>query len=297
MALRNRTMEELWRFKFSSGDRISYAPALSGDRVYVISTDCLIWSLDLKHGFFYFKEPLASRMMRAVLPERGAVKNFLFRNGLVYIHLKDLFGRSHSLIFDPEKISLVKGDPAHLVRKVVYIFKNRVRIERCMIDGRFREGVRAVDHTDDSFLWNSSERIRPAIKYTEVVGDVMQAGEGIIIAQNYFSRRRKMPAGYSITSYHYRRGEVLWNMESFTYSSRLYSFTTAGDFMYITTGALGGNKEGFLIKINLKKGNIVEKIPFMEINSGVSGGGPGMEGLFFLGAGDTVIALEDKPDK
>ncbi|GEM_PF-2975907 len=289
-------MEELWKFKFSSGERISYAPALSGDRVYVISTDFRIWSLDLKYGFYYFREPLVSRTMRAVLPEKGGVKNFLYRDGLLYILLEDLFGRSHRLVFDPERRSLVKGDPAPLVRKVVYIFKNRVRIERCMIDGRYREGVRAVDHTDDNFLWNSSERIRPAIKYTEVVGDVMQAGEGIIIAQNYFSRRRKMPAGYSITSYHYRRGDVLWNMESFTYSSRLYSFVTAGNFMYVTTGALGGNKEGFLIKINLKKGNIVEKIPFMEINSGVSGGVPGMESLFFLGVGDKVIALEDKPD-
>ncbi|MBN1571774.1 MAG: hypothetical protein JW984_01120 [Deltaproteobacteria bacterium] len=288
-------MKEIWRFKISSGDRISCAPALSRDRVFAVS-DYHIWSLDLKHGFYYFREPLVSRTMRAVLPKKEGVKNFLYRDGLIYILLKDLFGRRHRIVFDPEKRSLVKGDTAPLVRKVVYIFKNRVRIERCMIDDRYREGVRAVDHTDNKFLWNSSDRIRPAIKYTEVVGDVLQAGEGIIIAQNYFSRRRKMPAGYSITSYHYRRGEVLWNMESFTYSSRLYSFATAGDFMYVTAGTAGGNKEGFFIKMNLKSGKIVEKIPFMGINSGVSGGVPGMESLFFLGAGDTVIAIEDKSD-
>lgn len=296
MGLRHLTMEELWRFKFSSGEHISYAPALSRDRVFAVS-DYHIWSLDLKHGFYYFKEPLVSRTMRTLLPENGGVKNFLYREGLIYILLKDLLGRSHRLVFDPERRSLVKGDPAPLVRKVVYIFKNKVRIERCMIDGRYREGVRAVDHTDEKFLWNSSDRIRPAIKYTEVVGDVLQAGEGIVIAKNYYSRRRKMPAGYSITSYHYRRGEVLWNMESFTYSSRLYTFATVGDFMYVTTGTVGGSREGFFIKLNLKSGKIVERIPFVEINSGVSGGVPGMESLFFLGAGDTVIALEDGPGK
>jgi hypothetical protein len=247
----------------------------------------------MSHGFYYFKEPVAGATMLALLPEKDGVKDFLCRDGLIYILIKDRLKRTHRLIFDPQKKSLVKGDPAPLVRKVIYIFKNRVRIERCMIDGRYREGVRAVDHVSGDFLWNSSERIRPAIKYTEVVGDVMQVGDGIIIAQNYFSRRRKMPAGYSITSYHYRKGSLLWNMESFTYSSRLYPFVTSGDYMYVTTGAGGENKEGFLIKIDLKRGDVVEKIPFSEVNSGVSGGISGSESLFFLGAGDGVIALED----
>lgn len=285
-------MEELWRSRFPFGERLLYAPAPSGGRVYVISSDYHIWSLDLKHGFYYFKEPLFGPTKLALLPRKEGVKDFLCRDGLIYILIKDRLGKSHRLIFDPEKKSLIKGDPTPLVRKVIYIFKDRVRIERCMIDGRYREGVRAVDHESGDLLWNSSERIRPAIKYTEVVGDVMQVGDGIIIAQNYFSRRRRMPAGYSITSYHYRKGSLLWNMESFTYSSRLNSFVTSGDYMYVTTGG-GGSEGGFLIKINLKKGDIVERIPFAEVSTGVSGGVSGSENLFFLGAGDGVIALVD----
>jgi hypothetical protein len=208
--------------------------------------------------------------------------------------MRDRFGMDHRLIFDTTKRVLVKGDISPLVRKVIYIFKDRVRIERRMIDGRFREGVSAVNHVSDEFLWNSSERIRPAIKHTEVVGDVIQVGEGIVIAQNYYSRRGKMPAGYSITSYHYRTGTVLWNMESFTYSNRLYPFVKVGDFMYITMGTVGGNKEGIFVKIDLNNGQIVTKIPFKEVNSGVSGSLKGKRNLFFLGAGGSVIALEDR---
>ena len=286
-------MEELWRFKFPHDGNLSYAPAPSEDRVFVIF-DYHIWSLNQKHGFYYYKVPIVNFVMRALLPDRVGIGDFLFHDGLVYVLMRDRFGMDHRLIFDTTKMALVKGDPSPLVRKVIYIFKDRVRIERCMIDGRFREGVRAVDHASEEFLWNSSERIRPAIKYTEVVGDIIQVGEGIVIAQNYFSRRGKMPAGYSITSYHYRTGTVLWNMESFTYSNRLYPFVMAGGFMYITTGTVGGNKEGFLNKIDLSNGKIAAKIPFNEINSGVSGGLQGEKNLFFLGAGGSVIALEDK---
>ena len=48
-----------------------------------------------------------------------------------------------------------------------------------------------------------------------------------------------------------------------------------------------------MIKIDLKRGDVVEKIPFGEVYSGVSGGVSGSENLFFIGAGDGVIALED----
>ncbi len=286
-------MEELWKFKFPHDGNLSYAPAPSEDRVFVIS-DYHIWSLNQKHGFYYYKVPIVNIAIRALFPDKGGIKNFLFYDGFVYMLMRDRFGMDHRLIFDTTKMVLVKGDISPLVRKVIYIFKDRVRIERCMIDGRFREGVSAVDHVSDEFLWNSSERIRPAIKYTEVVGDVIQVGEGIVIAQNYYSRRGKMPAGYSITSYHYRTGTVLWNMESFTYSNRLYPFVTAGKFMYVTMGTVGGNKEGFFVKIDLNNGQIVTKIPLKEVNSGVSGGLKEKRNLFFLGAGGSVIALEDR---
>ena len=285
-------MEELWRFKFPNDGHLLYAPAPSEERVFIIS-DYHIWSLNQKRGFYYYKVPIVNFAMRALLPDKGGIRNFLFHDGFVYLLMRDRFGMRHRLIFDTTKRVLVKGDLTPLVRKVIYIFKNRVRIERCMIDGRYREGVTAVDHVSEKFLWNSSDRIRPAIKYTEVVGDVIQVGDGIVIAKNYFSRRGKMPAGYSITSYHYRTGRVLWNMESFTYSNRLYHFATAGSFMYVTAGTVGGNKEGFFVKIDLNNGEIVTKIPFVEVNSGVSGGLQGERNLFFLGAGGSVIALED----
>lgn len=279
-------MEIIWKFKFYPRGNVSYAPIVSDDRVFVLS-DYHVWSLDIRWGFLYFKEPIVIFWERLLLPKRGWAKNFLFQKGLFYILLKDRFGKTHKVVFNLKKRSVIRENTGPLYRKVKYIFKSKVKIERCYIDGNYREGITAFSHPDGNLLWTSSSLLRPAIKYTELVGDIIQVGDGIIMAQNYFSRKGKMPAGYSIICFEHKTGSVIWRIESYTYYQVIYPFFVEGDFMYVTTS---GHKEGFFKKIDLRTGKIMINDPFLDISSGVCV----KDGVFYFGAGDEVLAcIED----
>ena len=279
-------MEILWKFKFYPRGSVSYVPVVSDDRIFVLS-DYRVWSLDIRWGFLYFKEPIVNFWERFLLPKKGWVTNFLSQNGLFYILLKDRFSKTHRVVFDPVKKSVIGGNTGPLYRKVKYIFKSKVKIERCYIDGTYREGLTAFSHPEEKLLWTSSSLLRPAIKYTELVGDIIQVGDGIIMAQNYFSRKGRMPAGYSIICFEHKTGSVIWRIESYTYSQGIYPFFVEGDFMYVTTS---GHKGGFFKKIDLRTGKTVINKTFLDISSGVCG----KDGIYYFGAGDEVIAcIED----
>jgi outer membrane protein assembly factor BamB len=187
------------------------------------------------------------------------------------------------VIFDQKKKLTVRGDTGPLYQKVKYIFRSSVRVERCFIDGRHREGITAFSHPEGKLLWSSAAALRPAIKYTEVVGDIIEAGSGVVICQNFFSRKRRMSVGYSILCFDRKTGEILWRIESFTYSHRIYPFAVDDSAMYVTTG---GHREGSFKKISLVDGTVLINEPFSNIDSGVAGSG----GVFYFGAGGGVIA-------
>ena len=245
-----------------------------------------LWALDPFWGFYYFREPIVPGTRRIFFPKRGWVENFIYQNGLLYILLNDRFGRKVKTIFDPQKKRFTSGSTGPLYRKVKYIFKSHVKVERCFIDGDFREGITAFSHPNGKLLWNSATYLRPAIKYTELLGDIVQAGEGIILTQNFFSRRGRVHAGYSIISFDYRTGEILWNIESYTYHQRLFPCHVEGNFMYITTG---GHREGHFKKIDLLTGKILENEMFLDMRSGVVGN----NGAFYFGSGSDVIAIRE----
>lgn len=280
-------MEILWKFKFHPKGHVSLIPIVVNGKLFVLS-DYYIWSLNSRWGFYYYKEPVIKDLLRPLMPKRDRVYRFIHERGLLYILMKDRFGKTYRIIFDPDKMSIVHGDLAPLKRSVKYIFKADVKIQRSNID-TYREGISAVSGPDDMLLWTSSDSLRPAIKYTEIVGELIQIGDEVIIAQNYFSRRGKMPAGYSIISFDYETGKILWSIESYTYSSKIYPFVVVGDFMYITTGSTGGYKEGFFKKVDLNSGKLLINEPFFEVESGVAWG----DGVFFFGAGGEVIALKE----
>jgi len=278
-------MEILWKFKFYPKGNVSYAPVVSDDRIFVLS-DYHVWSLDIKWGFLYFKKPIVKFWERFLFPKRGWVKNFLFQNGLFYILLENRFGKTRRMVFDLKSRSVINENTGPLYRKVKYIFKSKVKIERCYLDGDYREGITAFSHPDGNILWKSSSYLRLAIKYTELVGDIIQVGDGIIMAQNYFSRKGRMPAGYSIICFEYKTGSVIWKIESYTYSQGIYPFFVEGDFMYVTTS---GHKEGLFKKIDLQTGKTVINKPFLDISSGVCG----KDGVFYFGVKEEVIACAE----
>jgi hypothetical protein len=279
-------MKTLWKFTLHPRGRVELAPLTAGGMLYVLA-DHSLWALDSRWGFYYFKQPLLGSWGRLLFPERGWVKRLVSGKGLLYFMLVDRFGRASPIVFDPAKQHPIEGDTGPLFRGIKYIFTSGVKVERCYLDGRFREGVTAHLHHEKTFLWTSADRLRPAIKYTEVIGDILQVNETIVVCQNYFSRRGHMPAGYSITAFHHRTGAIVWNIESYTYSHRLFPFVVVGDTMFITGG---GHKDGFFRKIDLVTGRTLVTEPFDPIDSGVAH----HEGVFFFGAGGEVIALREQ---
>ncbi len=149
-----------------------------------------------------------------------------------------------------------------------------------------REGVTAHLHHEKTLLWTSADKLRPAIKYTEVVGDILLVGDTIVVCQNYFARKRHMPAGFSITAFNYRTGEVCWNIESYTYSHRLFPSVVVDDNLYITGG---GHNDGFFRKIDLVSGKILTHEMLPAVDSGLAY----HKGVFFFGAGGEVVAMRE----
>ena len=278
-------MKTLWKFTLHSKGGFELAPLSAGGRLYALA-DYSVWALNLRWGFCYYRRPLLGSWARYLFPERGWVKQFIEHRGLLYVMAADRFGRVRPVVFDPEKRELIEADTGPLSRGVKFIFTSGVKVERCYLDGRFREGISAHLHHEKTFLWNSTDRLRPAIKYTEVMGDILQVNDTIVVCQNYFARRRHMPAGYSITAFHHRTGATVWNIESYTYTHRLFPFSVVGDNMYITGG---GHKDGFFRKIDLASGKTLVNEAFDSIDSGVAH----HSGVFYFGAGGQVIALTE----
>jgi hypothetical protein len=278
-----RVMETIWRFTFHPRGRVDLVPLVADGMLYLVS-DYSVWCHNLRRGYYYFRAPILGRTRRLLFPERGWVRRFLSYRGLLYLMLVDRFGKNTDVVFDPAQQCVIKADVGPLYRAVRYIFKSGVKVERCFVDGKFRDGVTAHLHHEKTFLWTSGDKIRPAIKYTEVVGDVLSVGEAIIVCQNYFSRRRHMPAGFSITGFHHLTGEIMWNIESYTYSHRLHPFAVVADIMYVTGG---GHKDGFFRKIDLTSGKVLANETLRAIDSGVTY----HEGVFYFGEGGDVAAV------
>jgi len=278
-------MKTLWKFTLYPKGRVDLAPLTADGMLYVLAGHSL-WALNSRWGYYYYRQPLLGPWTRLRFPERRWVKRLVSTKGLLYFMLMDRFGRALPIVFDPEKQHAIEGDAGPLYRGIMYIFTQGVKVERCYLDGRFREGVTAHLHHEKTLLWTSADRLRRAIKYTEVIGDILQVNDTIVVCQNYFSRRRHMAAGYSITSFHHRTGAIVWNIESYTYSHRLHPFVVVGDAMFITGG---GHKDGFFRKIDLVSGRTLINEHFDPIDSGVAH----HEGVFFFGAGGEVIALAE----
>jgi hypothetical protein len=278
-------MKTLWKFTLHPKGRIDLAPLTADGRLYVLA-DYSLWALDIRWGFYYFRQRLLGHWAGFLFPEQGWVKRFIAYRGLLYIMTVDRFGRTAPVIFDPGKRQVTPADAGPLSRGLKFIYASGVKVERCYLDGRYREGVVARLHHEKTLLWTSTDRLRPAIKYTEVMGDILQVNDTIVVCQNYFSRKRHMPAGYSITAFHHRTGSIVWNIESYTYSHRLFPFAVVGDSMFITGG---GHKDGFFRKIDLVSGKTLINEPFDPVDSGVAHHG----GVFYFGAGGQVIALAE----
>jgi hypothetical protein len=280
-------MKTLWKFTLYPRGSVDLVPLTAANgRLYVLA-DYSLLALNLRWGYYYFKQPVLGSWARFLFPERGWVKRFVSYQGLLYVMMIDRFARTSPVVFDPEKQQVIQADAGPLFRGVKYIFTSGVKVERCYLDGKYREGVSAHLHHEKTLLWTSTDRLRPAIKYTKVMGDILQVNDTIVVCQNYFSRKRHMPAGYSITAFHYRTGSIVWKIESYTYSHRLFPFAVVGDNMFITGG---GHKDGFFRKIDLVTGKTLVNEPFDPIDSGVAH----HEGVFFFGAGGEVIALKEE---
>ena len=278
-------MKTLWKFTLYPRGGVDLAPITIDDRLYVLA-DYSVWSLNMRWGFYHYRQPILGRWAGFLFPERGWVKRLIAYRGLLYILTTDRFARTAPVVFDPVKHQVVDADAGALSRGVKFVFTSGVKVERCYLDDRHREGVAARLHHENTLLWTSTDRLRPAIKYTEVMGDVLQVNDTIIVCQNYFSRKRHMPAGYSITAFHYLTGATVWNIESYTYSHRLFPFAVVGDAMFVTGG---GHKDGFFKKIDLVTGKTLISEPFDPIDSGVAH----HNGVFYFGAGGQVIALTE----
>ncbi len=279
-------MKTLWKFTLHPKGCVDLAPLTDSDRLYVLADHCL-WALDIRWGFYYFKQPVLGPWTGLLFPDRGWVKRFVSQRGLLYIRMVDRFARSSSVVFDPEKQQIIQADTGPLFRAVKYIFTSGVKVERCYLDGKYREGVTAHLHHEKTLLWTSTDRLRSAIKYTTIMGDILQVNDMIVVCQNYYSRKQHMPAGYSITAFHHRTGAIVWNIESYTYSHRLFPFAVVEENMFITGG---GHKDGFFRKIDLATGRTLINEPFDPIDSGVAH----HEGVFYFGAGGEVIALREE---
>lgn len=278
-------MKTLWKFTLHPSGGVDLVPLAVDGRLFILA-DYSVWALNPRWGFYYYREPILSSWARLLLTERGWARRFIEYRGLLYVMTADRFGRTRPVVFDPERRQVIEADAGPLTRGVKYIFTSGIKVERCYLDGRYREGISAYLHHEKTLLWRSTDRLRPAIRYTEVMGDILQVNDTIIVCQNYFSRRRHMPAGYSITAFHPRTGSTVWNIESYTYSHRLFPFAVVEDNMFITGG---GHKDGFFKKIDLATGKTLINEPFDPVDSGVAH----HDGVFYFGAGGQVIALTE----
>ena len=279
-------MKTLWRYTLASNTTIQYAPTFADGRVYVVAGNDLI-SLDAVWGYHYSVVPqFGSFIFRVTHPAVWLVR-FMTSEGKLLFLGKNRWGTRFSLVYDPRIKEFIDGDPSPVLRKMKYIFAGDYKITRFFSEDTRFEGLVATTHPGGKTLWNSLDRIRPAVRSTRIVGDILQVESRIIMCQNYHGRRSMMPTGCSIVCFDRQSGEVLWKQESYSYGQRLYPGVVADDMLTI---AGGDQRSGFIRRIDLMTGKIVsqktEDVPF----SGLAFD----NGVYYFGMGRDVAAVREE---
>jgi len=278
-------MKTLWRYTLGADTAIQYAPAFAYGRVYVVAGPDLI-SLDAVRGYHYSVVPLfGSFIFRITHPSEWLIR-FMTSDGMLLFLGKNRWGTRFPLVYDPRIREVVDGDPSPILRKMKYIFAGDYKITRFFSEDTRFEGLVATTHPEGEALWNSLDRIRPAVRSTRIVGDILQVESRIIMCQNYYGRRSMMPTGCSIVCFDRQSGEVLWKQESYSYGQRLYPGVATEDMMTITGG---DQRMGFIRRIDLVTGRIVsqktEDVPF----SGLAVDNK----VYYFGMGRDVVAVRE----
>jgi hypothetical protein len=279
-------MKTLWRYTLLSDTAIQYAPTCVDDRVYVVAGPRLI-SLDSRWGYHYSVVPLfGSPLFRLTHPADWLVR-FSSHEGKILFLGKNRRGARSPLVYDPRIREFTDGDPSPIMRRMKYIFAGDYKITRFFSEDMRFEGLAATTHPEGKALWNSLDKIRPAVRSTRIVGNILQVESNVIMCQNYFGRRSMMPTGYSIVCFDRQSGEVLWKHESYSYGQRL-SPGVATDGILTMTG--GDRRSGFLRRIDLVSGAIISQetddVPF----SGLAVD----KGVYFFGMGRDVVAVREE---
>ena len=77
-------MKTLWKFTLHPKGGVDLAPLTADGRLYVLA-DYSVWALNLRWGFYYYRQPVLGSWARFLFPERGWVKRFIYHRGLLYV--------------------------------------------------------------------------------------------------------------------------------------------------------------------------------------------------------------------
>ena len=279
-------MKVLWRYTLNEDAAVQYAPVCMDGRVYAVVGPDLI-PLDALWGYHYSVVPLfGSFIFRITHPNEWLIR-FMTSNGMLLFLGRNRWGTRSPLVYDPRIKECVEGDPSPILRKMKYIFAGDYKITRFFSEDMRFEGLVATTQPAGKVLWNSLDRIRPAVRSTRIVGDILQVESRIIMCQNYFGRRSMMPTGCSIVCFDRQSGDVLWKQESYSYGQRLYPGVVTGDIMTI---AGGDRRAGFIRRIDLETGKTIS-----QKTGGVSFSGITVEnGVYYFGMGHDVVAVREE---
>jgi hypothetical protein len=279
-------MKVLWRYTLQTDTAVQYAPICVGGRVYVVAGPDLV-SLDARWGYHYSVVPLfGSLIFRLAHPANWLIR-FMADDGKLLFLVRSRWGARSPLVYDPRIREFTDGDPSPLLRKMKYIFAGDYKITRFFSEDTRFEGLIATTHPGGETLWNSLDRIRPAVRSTRIIGDILQVESRVIMCQNYFGRRSMMPTGYSIVCFDRHTGEVLWKQESYSYGQRLYPGVVQEGILTITGG---DQRTGFIRKVDLTTGRVLsqetDEMPF----SGLAVD----DGIYYFGVGRDVVAVREE---
>jgi len=279
-------MNTLWRYTLASDTTIQYAPTCVDDRVYVVADSDLI-SLDTRWGYHYSVVPLFGSFIFRITHPDGWLVRFTTSDGMILFLGKNRWGTRSPLVYDPRIREFVDGDPSPILRKMKYIFAGDYKITRFFSEDTRFEGLVATTHPKGETLWNSLDKIRPAVRSTRIVGDILPVESRIIMCQNYYGRRSMMPTGYSIVCFDRQSGEVLWKQESYSYGQRLYPGVATDGILTITGG---DQRAGFIRRIDLVTGKIISQqtddVPFSGLTVD--------NGVYYFGMGRDVVAVREE---
>ncbi|MBN1883196.1 MAG: hypothetical protein JW885_13600 [Deltaproteobacteria bacterium] len=279
-------MNILWRYTLKTDTAIQYAPAFIGGRVYVVAGPDLI-SLDAAWGYHYSVVPLFGPLIFRIAHPVGWLSKFMASDGMLLFLGKNRWGILSPLVYDPRIREFVDGDPSPILRKLKYIFAGDYKITRFFSEDTRFEGLIATTHPKGETLWNSLDKIRPAVRSTRIVGDVLQVESRVIMCQNYFGRRSMMPTGCSIVCFDRHTGEILWKQESYSYGQRLYPGVETNGVLTITGG---DQRAGFIRRIDLMTGKVISQ----ETGTAPFSGLAADSGVYYFGMGRDVVAVREE---